>query len=158
MHYLLSCRTILPLAIGCHLMSMCHSIWPPCWMCAFRQGGCPPSGTECLIFLSSRRGDKAHLANIIPRPISVSVALAKLYAVVLNNSSLPWLESHPLRTLTQVFAHGLAHLTPSLACAIQWISVLARGSHDMCVLWVSLRLGKASVGSIRLQTLKGTWM
>ena len=45
-----------------------------------------------------KKGDRLDLANY--RPISVSDALAKLDAVVLNRL-LPWLESHNLRAPTQ---------------------------------------------------------
>ena len=93
----------------------------------FQTGRVPAEWNRMLVSPVFNMGDKADLANY--RPISVSDALAKLSALVLNNRLLPWLESHRLQAPTQAgfrpqlgTSHplfGLRHFIDISACMRQ---------------------------------------
>ena len=65
----------------------------------FEAGDVPAAWNRLLVSPVYKRGDSSECGNY--RPIAVGDALAKLYAVLLNNCLLPWLELHELRALVQ---------------------------------------------------------
>ena len=83
----------------------------------FQTGRVPAEWNRMLVSPVFKKGDKADLANY--RPISVSNALAKLYAMVLNNRLLPWLPSNQgvsslASTDSGWFGPTALHVSPAL--------------------------------------------
>ena len=102
----------------------------------FRTGRVPAAWNKMLVSPVFKKGDKADLANY--RPISVGDALAKLYAVVLNNRLLPWLESHHLRAPTQAGFRPQLGTSHPLFGLRHFIDVSARTRRPLYVCFVDL--------------------
>ena len=102
----------------------------------FRTGRVPVEWNRMLVSPVFKKGDKLDLANY--RPISVSDALAKLYAVVLNNRLLPWLESHSLRAPTQAGFRPQLGTSHPLFGLRHFIDISARTRQPLYVCFVDL--------------------
>ena len=121
-----------PVPADIDVAAMLAGMLDACFQC----GKVPSAWNRMLVSPVFKRGDRGDHANY--RPIAVSDALAKLYALVLNNRLLPWLERHGLRAPTQAgFRPGLGTAHPLFGLR-HFIDVSARTKQPLYVCFVDL--------------------
>ena len=102
----------------------------------FQQGVVPSAWNRMVVSPTFKKGLRSDTANY--RPISVSDALAKLYAVVLNNRLVPWLEVHHLRAPTQAGFRPALGTSHPLFGLRHFIDVSLRTRQPLLVCFVDL--------------------
>ena len=103
----------------------------------FETGVVPPWWNRGLVSpLWKLKGDRGDMATY--RPIAVGEAFSKLYATVLNNRLVPWLERHGLRAPTQAGFRPSLGTSHQLFALRHFIDLAARLSQPLYVCFVDL--------------------